>query len=73
MPSPNLDQIKELFESGEPFSLTDSQYKRKTGRSIPKNNTYLVKKSAVAKKAREYGYTLKIQERTISFEKEREK
>lgn len=73
MPSPNLDKIIELFESGEPFSLTDSQYKQKTGLFIPKDNSYATKKSAVAKRAMEYGYKVTLQERTLSFEKEEEK
>lgn len=70
MPVPKLEKIIELLESGEPFSLTDSQYKRKTGLNIPKSSTYLVKSSAVAQKAKEYGYKLVLQERQISFEKE---
>lgn len=70
MPSPKLDKIIKMLESGEEFSLTDSQYKRKTGLKIPKNNTYVVKNSAIAKKAKEYGYKLVLQERTLTFEKE---
>lgn len=71
MSAPNLEKIIELLESGEPFSLTENQYKRKTGLNIPKNNTYLVNDSAVARKAKEYGYKLVLQERQISFERER--
>ncbi len=70
MSSPNLEKIIELLESGEQFSLTESQYQKNTGLNIPKNNTYLVKNSAVARKAKEYGYKLVVQERTILFEKE---
>lgn len=71
MPAPKLEKIIELLESGEQFSLTESQYKGKTGLNVPKNNTYTVKKSAVARKAKEYGYKLVLQERTILFEKEK--
>lgn len=71
MPSPNLEKIIELLESGEQFSLTENQYKGKTGLNIPKNNTYLVKNSAVARKAKAYGYKLVLQERTILFEMEK--
>lgn len=70
MPTPKLDEIIKMLKSGKEFSLTDNQYKRKTGLNIPQNNTYVVKNSAVAKKAREYGYRLVLQERTILFEKE---
>ncbi|MDE6656955.1 MAG: hypothetical protein K2J88_00020 [Oscillospiraceae bacterium] len=73
MPRPELEKIIELLKSGEPFSLTNSQYKNKTGLPIPKNNAYVVRDSAVARKAKEYGYKVKVQERTISFEKEEKK
>ncbi len=71
MPTPKLEKIIELMESGEPFSLTDNQYKSKTGLNIPKSNTYLVNNSAIARKAKEYGYKLVLQERQISFERKR--
>lgn len=70
MPAPKLDKIIELLESGEPFSLTESQYKSNTGLSIPKDSSYVVRKSAVAKKAQEYGYKITVRQRTLSFEKE---
>lgn len=71
MPSPKLDEIVKLMESGGDFSLTDSQYKSKTGLHIPKSNNYLTKKSAIARTARGYGYKLVVHEKEISFEKEK--
>ena len=70
MATPKLDKIEKQMKSGEAFSLTNSQYKKSTGLDIPKNNNYLVKESAVAKKAKLYGYKIIVHERQISFEKE---
>jgi hypothetical protein len=70
MAQPKLDDIVKLLESGETFSLTDSQYQEKTGLNLPKSSYYLLKKSAIAKKAQEYGYRIKLQERELTFEKE---
>lgn len=69
MARPKLDNIIKQLETGEDFSLTDSQYKRKTGLNIPKNPYYLLNSSAVAGVAEKYGYKLVIQERTLIFEK----
>lgn len=70
MATPKLDSIERQLKAGETFSLTNSQYKKSTGLDIPKNSNYLVKNSAVAKKARIYGYKIVVHEREISFEKE---
>ncbi len=70
MATPNLDKIEKQMKTGETFSLTNSQYKKSTGLDIPKDAIYLIKRSAVAKKARENGYKIVVHERQISFEKE---
>lgn len=70
MSRPDLKGIIKQFEAGQPFSLTDSQYKKSTGQSLPKSVYYLLKGSAVARKAKDYGYKLIVQERTVRFEKE---
>ena len=70
MATPKLDSIVKQMEAGEPFSLTNSQYKKSTGLDIPKKISYLVKESAVSKKARAYGFKIVVREREISFEKE---
>lgn len=71
MPSPKLSEIIKLMELGTEFTLTDSQYKSKTGLHIPKDNSYLIHRSAIAKRARRYGYKLAVHEKEISFEKEK--
>ena len=69
MAKPDLSRIDEQMKSGQPFSLTDAQYRKSTGLDIPKNQSYLLHRSAVAKLAEKSGYKLVVQERTISFEK----
>ncbi|MBQ6675108.1 MAG: hypothetical protein IJM75_03160 [Ruminococcus sp.] len=69
MANPNLKKIEELLKSGEEFNLTNSQYKKKTGLDIPKNPSYLINSSAIAKLADRYGRKIVLQERQISFVK----
>lgn len=71
MSRPDLSKVKKMFESGEDFSLTDKQYRNKTGLSIPKNNSYLIRDSAIAKEAQRNGFVISLQERTIIFKKQK--
>ena len=66
---PNLTELLPLFEAQGDFSLTEAQYAEKTGASLPKDASYLLKRSAVAKFAAGRGYTLFLNERTVSFKK----
>lgn len=70
MGKPNLKEIERRLSYGENFSLTDAQYKKRTGLSLPKRKSYAEKESAVAKKAREKGFSVKIQEKRIFFVKD---
>ncbi|WP_294754395.1 hypothetical protein [uncultured Ruminococcus sp.] len=65
---PDLSKIKKKFELGDEFSLTEKQYQKLTGASIPKDGYYLIHKSAVAKAAKEKGFKVVVKERTIIFE-----
>ena len=67
MARPDLSKVIKMLEAGEDFSLTDKQYLKKTGLSIPKNPSYLISESAVAKEARKNGFSVTLQERTIIF------
>ena len=69
MATPKLDKIIKQLDAGETFSMTNSQYKKSTGLDIPKDTGYLVRKSAVAKMARERGFKIVVHEREISFER----
>ena len=66
---PDLNNLKNHFESGKDFELTDSQYEKKTGAVLPKNKYYTLKNSALAKKAKKYGYYLELIEKTILIKK----
>lgn len=68
---PKLDSIRKLLESGESFSLTEKEYAKKTGVPLPKENKYIKNNSALANLAKEYGYELAIQERTVTLVKKR--
>ncbi len=68
---PNLDSILKLFKQNEDFSLTEKQYLVSTGAPLPKGTYYLKKNSAVAKIAKDNGYDIIVQERTIKFEKKK--
>lgn len=70
MAKPNLSEIKRRLTYGDNFSLTDAQYKKRTGLALPKRKDYLESKSAVAKLAKKFGYSVKVQERIVFFIKE---
>lgn len=63
---PKLEALDYLFDMGTDFRLTDSEYEKETGVSLPKENSYLMKKSALSKFAEERGYIIEdIQEEGI--------
>ena len=66
---PDLSAIIDLLKDGKPFQMTDAQYEKKTGTSLPKDKSYLKNSSALAKVCKERGYTIKVQEKTIFVEK----
>ena len=66
---PNLENLDYLFDNNTSFELTDSLYKKKTGLPLPQNSSYLLKKSALAKKCKEKGFSLKLKEKTIYCER----
>ncbi|MBE7061390.1 MAG: hypothetical protein E7382_02495 [Clostridiales bacterium] len=70
MKKPKLNNIDKLFLSGKNFSLTESQYYNETQATLPKDFYYLKNKSALAKLAKQRGYKILLQEKTILFEKE---
>ena len=69
MSRPDLTKVRKMLESGEEFSLTEKQYLKKTGTTIPKDGYYLTHRSAVARVAQANGYSIEVQERTILFRK----
>lgn len=69
MGRPNLEKIERLFEKNEGFSLTVDQYKQKTGTDFPKEKYYAENRSAIAKKAKEYGFEVLVIPHHIEFRK----
>lgn len=74
----DVSLLKPMLESGETFVLTQDEYSRVIGRSMPITDDYLKYKSPVAKAAREEGYRIRIEEqqviqRVIIFEKSKGK
>ncbi len=67
MAKPNLEKIIQMMEKGSDFKLTSQQYKKKTNSDFPKYKSYAEKRSAVAKKAQEYGYRIEVVPQQIKF------
>lgn len=57
----DLSALIPLLARGQPFQLTEAQYEEKIKRALPKTD-YLKRKSPVAKKAKEYGYIIQVEE-----------
>jgi hypothetical protein len=70
MRHPKLEKIIELLENGEDFSLTRMQYIDLTGIDTPQDKHYTEKKSSVAKKASEYGFTITVVPEILKFVKQ---
>ena len=68
---PRLENLNYLFRTNNDFSLTDEQYERKTGIPLPKKTDYILKRSALARKCKELGYTMTVQEKIVFFRKEK--
>ncbi len=68
---PKLENLDRDFIKGKDFSLTDVQYEKKVGIPLPKGIDYLLNRSALARKCREMGYTMTVQEKTVIFRKEK--
>lgn len=69
MARPNFEKLEKQFERGDDFELTNQQYKSRTGTDFPKDKSYAERKSAVARKAGEYGYQIVVIPQKILFKK----
>ena len=69
MKKPKMDEIVKKLETGLNFSVNRAEYISITGVDIPQNKSYTEKKSAVAKKANEYGYVITVIPEVIQFTK----
>lgn len=66
---PKLKNLEDLFKNNERFSLSDAEYEAKTGVRLPKESKYLLNNSALFKKCCEMGFTMKLQEKVVYFER----
>ncbi len=69
MSKPNFDKLIPLFEANENFSLTEKQYEKSTGATLPKGFYYLKNQSALARNAKKYGFLIDIKEKTVCLKK----
>ena len=65
----DFSKIETMLNSSLNFSLSEKQYEKLTGRKMPKDTSYLINKSALANFAEKLGLRIRVQEKTISFEK----
>jgi len=65
----NFEKLAPLFEAKQDFSLTESQYEKSVGKTLPKDYYYLKNKSAFANEAKKYGYRIEIKEKTICLKR----
>lgn len=66
---PDLSKIEKMFLEGNNFHLSRQQYINYTGIDIPQNKSYTQTKSAIAKKAQEYGYYVEVIPEKLIFRK----
>lgn len=72
---PKLDELDYLFEAGEDFQITSTEYESKTGVPLPKGKSYLLNNSALARMAKEHGYIItdiieeSVPQRMVSFKR----
>lgn len=71
----DLSPLDDLFTRGEDFELTDVQYKEKIKKSLPKDASYIKRKSPLAQKAQDNGFIISavvdkpVIMRTVIFKK----
>ena len=69
MGNPVLCEIDKIFAKGQDFELTDAQYEKLTGTRLPKDKYYLSNRSAIEKKKKKNGYSMKVIEKKIILTK----
>lgn len=61
----DVSLLRPMLESGGTFELTPDEYERIIGRPLPATDEYLKYKSPVAKTAKEKGYRIRVEERSV--------
>lgn len=65
----DFSQLGDILDSSTDFSLTEDQYQKLTGRKMPQSEAYLTQKSALANFAMSRGLKIRVQKKTITFER----
>lgn len=65
----DFSELEDILNSSINTSLTEDQYKKITGRNMPKSESYLVRKSALANFALSHGSRIHVQKKAITFER----
>jgi hypothetical protein len=60
-----LNELNDLFNSGEGFELTDIEYQRRVGKPLPKDDNYIKRRSPISRKAKTNGFEVQVEERAI--------
>ena len=58
MKHPNLDGLEVLLTQADEIRMSDNVYEERTGARLPKDNWYLMKKSALSRWAEDHGYEI---------------
>ena len=66
---PKLDYFVGKFAKGEEFCVSRFDYYKITGIDTPQNSYYTKKNSAIAKRAKEYGYEIEVVPEQLRFVK----
>lgn len=69
MPKIDFSKLDDMLNNSLDFCLTEKQYKEIAGSNLPKDTYYLLHRSALSRHLKELGLKIKINEKTISFEK----
>ena len=72
MGRPKVNKLDHLFETNKEFTLSEDDYKRITGEYLPKSgNYYICHRSAIARQAKKFGYTIVVNTKILTFKKQR--
>lgn len=65
----DFSELEDILSTSINISLSEDQYKKITGRNMPKNESYLIRKSALANFALAHGLRIHVQKKAITFER----
>lgn len=69
MKHPKLDGLINKMKRGKDFTVTREEYIKMTGIDIPQKRSYTEKDSAIARAAKENGYTVVVIPEKLEFHK----